>query len=89
MYEYYFQGRKPSNAQVLKKINEGISQGNDYLEISWGENMLTLERQLINGKRGIWYGSGWIKNISGDDIASKLNEMQQFINDHFKFIKVN
>lgn len=76
MYEYYFQGRKPSNAQVLKKINEGINQGNDYIEISWGENMLTLEKQLINGKRDAWYGSGWIRNISGADIAVKINSVQ-------------
>jgi hypothetical protein len=76
MYEYYFTGRKPSNAQVLKKINEGINQGNDYIEISWGENMLTLEKQLINGKREAWIGWGWIRNISGSDIAVKINSVQ-------------
>ncbi len=73
MYEFYFTGRKPSNAQVLKKINEGINQGNDYIEISWGENMLTLEKQLINGKREAWIGWGWIKDISADDIAKEIN----------------
>ena len=76
MYEYYFTGRKPSNAQVLKKINEGINQGNDYIEISWGENMLTLEKQLINDKREAWIGWGWIRNISGSDIAVKINSVQ-------------
>jgi len=76
MYEYYFTGRKPSNTQVLKKINEGINQGNDYIEISWGENMLTLEKQLINGKREAWIGWGWIRNISGSDIAVKINSVQ-------------
>ena len=44
MYEYYFEGRKPSNAQVLKKINEGINEGNNLIEISWGENMITLQK---------------------------------------------
>lgn len=92
MYEYYFDAtkRKPSNAQVLKKINEGINEGNDYIEISWGENMITLEKQLINGKREAWYGSGWIRNISGSDLASKINEAKQskFISDHFQFIKM-
>jgi len=70
MYEYYFTGRKPSNAQVLKKINEAINQGNDYIEISWGENMIILE------KRETWIGWGWIRNISGSDIAVKINSVQ-------------
>ena len=90
MYEYYFTGRKPSNKQVLAKINEGIKQGENYLEISWGENMITLDKQLINGKRDVWYGSGWIKNISGYDLASKINQVEanQFIKNHFQFVHV-
>jgi hypothetical protein len=87
MYEYYFEGRKPSNAQVLKKINEAINQGNKLIEISWGENMITLKK---TGYSDLWQGYGWIKNISGSDIAYKLNEAVQdkFINDRFQFVKV-
>lgn len=86
MYEYYFTGRKPSNAQVLKKINEGINEGNNYIQISWGENMITIER--MHSK--MWYGSGWIKNISGADLAVKINASiaDQFKRDHFQFISV-
>jgi hypothetical protein len=84
MYEYYFEGRKPSNAQVLKQINKAINQGNDYIEISWGENMLILE------KRETWHGWGWIRNISGADLAVKINAsiQEQFQRDHFQFIRV-
>jgi len=86
MYEYSFTGRKPSNAQVLKKINEGINEGNNYIQISWGENMITIER--MHSK--FWYGSGWIKNISGADLAVKINASiaDQFKRDHFQFIRV-
>lgn len=86
MYEYYFEGRKPSNAQVLKKINEAINQGNNLIEISWGENMITIERM----QNKFWHGSGWIRNISGSDLASKINEAieKQFVKEHFQFIKV-
>jgi hypothetical protein len=86
MYEYYFTGRKPSNAQVLKKINEGINEGNNYIQISWGENMITIERM----RSKFWYGSGWIKNISGADLAVKINSSiaDQFKRDHFQFISV-
>lgn len=90
LYEYYFTGRKPSNKQVLAKINEGISQGHDYMEISWGENMIMLDKPLVNGKREIWYGSGWIKGISGYDIAADLNEnkTRQTMREHFELLNV-
>ena len=53
MYDYNFEGRKPSNAQVLKKINEAINEGNDFIQISWGENMITIERMYNRA----WHGS--------------------------------
>ena len=73
LYEYYFQGRKPSIKQVLKQVAEGTRQNSRVIEISWGENMITIERL---GSNGNWYGSGWIKGISGHDIAQDLNAKQ-------------
>lgn len=91
MYEYYFDAtkRKPSNAQVLKQINKAINEGHNFIEIIWGENMITIER--MNNK--LWLGSGWIRNISGMDLATKINQaiMEQqnkFIKDRFQFISV-
>lgn len=71
--EYNFTGRKPSNAQVLKKINEAINNGEDLIELYWGENSITLDKQRING---MWNGWGWIRNISGADLATKINSVQ-------------
>lgn len=88
MYQYTFEGRKPSNAQVLKKINEAINLGNRVIEINWGENQIMIQKM---GGYKLWYGVGWIKNISGADIANKLNEAHEakrFINEHIQFIKV-
>ena len=88
MYEYYFDAgkRKPSNAQILKQVNQGINEGNNYIEISWGENTITIER--MHSK--MWYGSGWIRNISGADLAVKINAsiQEQFQRDRFQFIRV-
>jgi hypothetical protein len=86
MYDYNFEGRKPSNAQVLKQINKAINEGNDYIQISWGENQITIER--MNNR--LWYGSGWIRNISGSDLAGKINDtiQKQFQREHFQFIRV-
>ena len=71
--EYVFKGNKPSNAQLLKKIKEAINKGEDLIELYWGENSITLEKQRING---IWCGWGWIRNISGADLATKINSVQ-------------
>lgn len=73
LYEYYFEGRKPSVKQVLKQVAEGTRQNARVIEVSWGENMVTLQRIGYNEQ---WHGSGWIKGISGYDIAHDLNAKQ-------------
>lgn len=73
LYEYYFEGRKPSIKQVLKQVSEGTRQNARVIEVSWGENMVTLQRIGYNEQ---WHGSGWIKGISGHDIANDLNAKQ-------------
>jgi hypothetical protein len=82
LYEHYFEGRKPSIKQVLKQVNEGIRQNARVIEVSWGENMVTLQRIGYNEH---WHGSGWIKGISGYDIAIDLNKKhsQEFVRKHF------
>lgn len=68
--EIVFNGKKPSQKQVLAKVLERVNQGHTLIEIYWGENGITLDKQGING---IWCGWGWIKDISADDIAKKIN----------------
>jgi len=70
LYEYDFTGRKPSIVQIKKQVSEGIKQNASMILISWGENRIDIERSF-NGTQ--WLGSGWIKNISGYDIARGLN----------------
>jgi hypothetical protein len=72
LYEQYFDGRKPSKNQVIQAIKRGITKGHYQFEIAWGENMVSLEK----GRAGVntWIGWGWIKNISGSDLADQLNQ---------------
>jgi len=70
LYEYDFTGRKPSIVQIKKQVSEGIKQNASMILISWGENRIDIERSF-NGTQ--WLGSGWIKRISGSDIAEGLN----------------
>lgn len=69
LFEFYFEGKKPSKAQVKKCAIQAIKEGYPLIEISWGENMINLENNL-----GFITGQGWIKNIGGDDLASELNQ---------------
>lgn len=66
--EIVFKGRKPSAKQVLAKVYSRVLQGCTLIEVYWGENGITLD--LNNGN---WYGFGWIKDISADDIAKQIN----------------
>jgi hypothetical protein len=71
-FEYEFMGRKPSKKQVLKQVEQGIKTSPEMLTISWGENWV----QIIKLWNGSYQGNGWIKGISGYDIANDLNAKQ-------------
>lgn len=82
--------RKPSRALIMRTLAEYISKGMYQFEIIWGENWMEVEKQHINGR---WCGYGWIKDISGDDIAKELNEIQQqatnqFLKDHISIMVI-
>lgn len=74
-YEYSFTGRKPSSKQVLSKVKQAQARGENLIEIYWGENSITLEFANYAGNF-LWNGWGWIKDISGQDIAQDLNRKQ-------------
>ena len=71
-YEYDFQGRCPSKAQIMAKINAGLKTSPELVTINWGENYI----QLIRIYDGSLTGRGWIRRIGGDDIAQELNRAQ-------------
>ena len=73
--EIVFEGKKPTKKQVFSKAYARVLQGFTLIEIYWGENGLTLD--LNNGQ---WYGFGWIKDISADDIAKEINSKIHYNN---------
>lgn len=66
--EIVFKGNKPSKKQVLSKVLDRVNQGHTLIEVYWGENGMTLDRN-----NGNWYGFGWIKDIDSNDIAKQIN----------------
>lgn len=82
-----FTGRKPSKAQIFKRCAELADAGHTFIEVQWGENWFTLDKQ---GHAGNWYGMGHIKDIAADSIAAQLNatEPARFLRNHFQIINV-
>jgi hypothetical protein len=73
MYEFEFTGRAPSGPQIKAHLKKAVAAGHNWIQISWGENQITLEKQGFNGFFGPWFGHGWIRRIGGDDLARELS----------------
>lgn len=67
MYQYCF-ARKPSFVQINCTIRNARAKGASFIQLTWGENQLTLERSVSG-----WTGGGWIGKTGGQDIAQKFN----------------
>lgn len=82
-----FTGRKPSKAQIVKRCAQLADAGHTFIEVQWGENWFTLDKQ---GRAGSWYGMGHIKDIAADSIAAELNatDPAKFLRNHFQIINV-
>lgn len=63
-----FKGKKPSKAQIIKIATELSNAGFSSFSIVWGENYIDFERY-----DGVLIGNGWIKDISGYDTATLIN----------------
>ena len=72
--EIEFTKRKPSKAVIMRTIAEYLKQGGKAFTISWGENVIDLNYHP-NHKH--WYGQGWIRDISGQDIGEELNSIRK------------
>jgi len=71
--EYVIQGKAPSLTQVRARAVNAVALGHDTISIQWGENCIDLEYSDYFEN---WTGHGWIKKISGDDLARELNAMK-------------
>lgn len=84
LIEIEYKNRKPSKALIMRTLAEYLKQGGKCFSITWGENSIDLTWHNNNNR---WYGSGWIKEIGGDDIAKELNIIRSGILQANKFIK--
>ena len=55
---------KPSKPTIIARVRKALNNKNDFIIISWGENQITIEKNIYG-----LIGRGWIGKNSGHDIA--------------------
>ena len=58
---------KPSIVTLRAAIRKALAKGETWVQLTWGENQITLEK----GAWG-WTGRGWIGRTGGQDLANEL-----------------
>lgn len=58
---------KPSIVTLRAAIRKALAKGETWVQLTWGENQITLEK----GAWG-WTGNGWIGRTGGQDLANEL-----------------
>jgi len=58
---------KPSVTTLRAALRKAAAQGGDFIQLSWGENQITVERTNYG-----WTGTGWIGKNGGQDLAHEL-----------------
>jgi len=77
--------RPPSHALIMRMAGVYLAAGHGAIDLQWRGQVIEL---TYHGARRAWYGQGSIGNEYGDNIADELNEIRQFVIDHFKIVKV-
>ena len=57
--------KKPSGPTLRAAIRKALAAGETWLQLTWGENQITIERTA----RGLT-GQGWIGRHGGHDLAA-------------------
>lgn len=58
---------KPSIVTLRAALRKAAARGGDFIQLTWGENQITVERTPYG-----WTGHGWIGRNGGHDLAYEL-----------------
>ena len=58
---------KPSIVTLRAALRKAAAQGGDFIQLTWGENQITVERTAYG-----WTGHGWIGRNGGQDLANEI-----------------
>lgn len=59
--------KKPSVTTLRAALRRAVAGGSDFIQLTWGENQITVEHTLYG-----WEGYGWIGRTGGDDLAREI-----------------
>jgi len=59
--------KKPSIVTLRAAIKKALALGYAWIQLTWGENQITLERTAWG-----WTGHGWIGKHGGQDLAAEI-----------------
>jgi hypothetical protein len=68
-FTYYFKGRKPQYRTVARLIKQAVELGHEEIHLIYGENWI----EMFRDRQSNWVGEGWIKEISGHNLAQEIN----------------
>ena len=77
--------RSPSHALIMRMAGVYLAAGHKAIDLQWRDQSIAL---TYHDTRGAWYGLGSINQESGSRIARELNEIRQFVLDHFQIITI-
>ena len=58
---------KPSKPTLIAAIRKALNNGETFIQLTWGENQITIER----GQWGLT-GAGWLGKNGGQDLANEF-----------------
>lgn len=70
MYQVNYDN-KPSIVTLKAAIKRAVAKGEDFIQLIWGENQITIERSQWG-----WQGHGWIGKHGGQDLANLVARNQ-------------
>ena len=77
--------RPPSHALIMRMAGVSLAAGYKAMDIRWNDQAIEL---TFSDNAGLWYGVGAINHESAQTIARQLNEIRQFVLDHFQVIRI-
>lgn len=77
--------RPPSHALIMRIAAVYLAAGHKAIDLDWRGQTIEL---TYHEARQSWQGMGSINQESGNKIANELNEIRQFVLDHFQIITI-
>jgi hypothetical protein len=77
--------RPPSHALIMRMAGVYLAAGHKAIDLKWRGQGIEL---TYHEARRTWYGLGSINQESGKNIADELNEIRDFVLNHFQIITI-